>query len=72
MKLLRDFFRLRAPRRSPFAGAHVARRDAHRRVYVVTVPAPLAAKAAEPPCMAEARAAAPLSSPRHLQLASSH
>jgi hypothetical protein len=61
MKLLRDFFRLRAPRRSP----SVARRDARRRVYVVTVPAPLATPAAK----SEARAAAPLSSPRHLQLA---
>ncbi|BFI97407.1 MAG: hypothetical protein RSP_29170 [Rhodanobacter sp.] len=64
MKLLRDFFRLRTPRRS----LSVARRDA-RRVYVVTVPAPLAA---DPQRKAEARVAAPLSSPRHLQLASSH
>jgi hypothetical protein len=65
MKLLRDFFRLRAPRRS----LSVARRDAHRRVYVVTVPAPLAMPSAEPQRKTEARAAAPLSSPRHLQLA---
>lgn len=65
MKLLRDFFRLRTPRRSP----SVARRDARPRVYVVTVPAPLSAPAAEPQRRAEARAAVPLSSPRHLQLA---
>ena len=69
MKLLRDFLRLRAPRRSLFA----ARRDARRRDYVVTVPAPLAAPSAEPQRhQAEARVVAPLSSPRHLQLASSH
>ena len=68
MKLLRDFLRLRAPRRSLFA----TRRDAQRRVYVVTVPAPLAAPSAEPPRQAEARAVVPLSPPRHLQLASSH
>ena len=68
MKLLRDFLRLRTPRRSLFA----ARRDAQRRVYVVTVPAPLAAPSAEPPRQAEARVVVPLSSPRHLQLASSH
>lgn len=68
MKLLRDFFRLRAPRRS----LSVACRDARRRAYVVTVPAPLATPAAEPQRMAEARAAAPLSSSRHLQLASSY
>lgn len=68
MKLLRDFFRLRTPRRS----LSVARRDARRRVYVVTVPAPLAAPAAEPQRMVEARIAAPLSSSCHLQLASSH
>ncbi|MBD8879888.1 MULTISPECIES: hypothetical protein [Rhodanobacter] len=65
MKLLRDFFRLRTPRRS----LSVARRDARRRVYVVTVPAPLTTPAAEPQRKAEARASAPLSSPRHLQLA---
>jgi hypothetical protein len=68
MKLLRDFFRLRAPRRS----LSVARRDARRRVYVVTVPAPLAKPAVEPRHMVEARVAAPLSSSCHLQLASSH
>ena len=67
MKLLRDFFRLRTPRRS----LSVARRDA-RRVYVVTVPAPLAAPSAEPQRQVEVRAVAPLSSPCHLQLASSH
>lgn len=65
MKLLRDFLRLRAPRSS----LSVARRDARRRVYVVTVPASLAAKATEPQCKAEAHAAALLSSSRHLQLA---
>ncbi|MEY2169321.1 MULTISPECIES: hypothetical protein [unclassified Rhodanobacter] len=68
MKLLRDFLRLRTPRRSLFA----VRRDARRRVFVVTVPAPLAAPSVEPPRHVEARAVAPLSSPRHLQLASSH
>jgi len=68
MKLLRDFFRLRTPRRS----LSVARSDAHRRAYVVTVPAPLATPSAEPQRKAEARAAAPLSSSCHLQLASSH
>jgi hypothetical protein len=68
MKLLRDFLRLRTPRRSLF----VARRDARRRAYVVTVPAPLATPAVEPQRLAESRIAAPLSSPRHLQLASSH
>ena len=67
MKLLRDFLRLRTPRRSLFA----VRRDTRRRVYVVTVPAPLAAPSVEPPRQPEARVA-PLSSPRHLQLASSH
>ncbi|MDE2278794.1 MAG: hypothetical protein KGK04_04320 [Xanthomonadaceae bacterium] len=67
MKLLRDFLRLRTPRRSLF----VASRDARRREYVVTVPAPLAAPGAEPQPMAASRIAAPLSSPRHLQLASS-
>ena len=69
MKLLRDFFRLRAPRRSPFAGALVARGNAHRRAYVVTVPAPLAVTAVELPCMVEARATASLSSSCHPQLA---
>ncbi|HKR76638.1 MAG TPA: hypothetical protein VJR95_08215 [Rhodanobacter sp.] len=68
MKLLRDFLRLRTPRRSLFA----VRRDTRRRVYVVTVPAPLAAPSAEPKRQVEARVVAPLSSPRHLQLASSH
>jgi hypothetical protein len=68
MKLLRDFFRLRTSRGSLFA----VRRDAHRRAYVVTVPAPLAAPAGEPQRVAEARSAVPLSSSRHLQLASSH
>jgi hypothetical protein len=67
MKLLRDFFRLRTPRRSLFA----VRRDARRRVYVVTVPAPLV-PSVEPQRQVEARAVASLSSPRHLQLASSH
>lgn len=65
MKLLRDFLRLRAPRRSLFA----ARREA-RRVYVVTVPAPLAA--ARVVAQAETRGVAPLSSLRRLQLVSSH
>ncbi|WP_426662127.1 hypothetical protein [Rhodanobacter aciditrophus] len=68
MKLLRDFLRLRTPRRSLFA----VRRDAGRRVYVVTVPAPLATPPVEPQRHAETRVVAPLSSPRHLQLASSH
>ena len=67
MKLLRDFLRLRTPRR----GLFVARREA-RRVFVVTVPAPLVAASAEPQRQAAARAVAPLSPPRHLQLASSH
>jgi len=65
MKLLRDFLRLRAPRRSLFA----VRRDARRQDYVVTVPAPLAAPSAEPQRQAVARVVVPLSSPRHLQLA---
>ena len=68
MKLLRDVLRLRIPRRSLFA----ARRDARRRDFVVTVPAPLAAPSAEAQRQVEVRAAAPLSSSRHLQLASSH
>ena len=68
MKLLRDFLRLRAPRRSLFA----TRRDARRRVYVVTVPAPLAAAPVEPRRAVEARTVAPLSLPCRLQLASSH
>ncbi|GAB3779895.1 hypothetical protein [Dyella agri] len=68
MKLLRDFLRLRAPRRSLFA----ARRDARRRDFVVTVPAPLVAPSVEAPRQIEKRAVASLSSPRHLQLASSH
>ena len=68
MKLLRDFLRLRTPRRSLFA----ARRDARRHVYVVTVPAPLVAPSVEPQRQAEARIVVPLSSSRHLQLASSH
>ncbi len=67
MKLLRDFLRLRTPRRSLF----VPRREA-RRVFVVTVPAPLVAASVEPQRQPETRAVAPLSSPRHLQLASSH
>ena len=68
MKLLRDFLRLRTPRRSLFA----VRGEAPRRVYVVTVPAPLAAPPAEPKRQTEARAVVPLSPSRHLQLASSH
>ena len=68
MKLLRDFLRLRTPRRSLFA----ARRDARRRDFVVTVPAPLAAPSGEAQRQAEARVVVPLSSPCHLQLASSH
>ena len=66
MKLLRDFFRLRAPRRSLF----VVRREAQRRDFVVTVPPPLAAPAND--AQRQARVAAPLPSPRHLQLVSSH
>ncbi|MEW9622759.1 hypothetical protein [Rhodanobacter geophilus] len=68
MKLLRDFLRLRTPRRSLLA----VRRDARRRVFVVTVPAPLVPPSVEPQRQAEARNVASLSSPRHLQLASSH
>ncbi len=67
MKLLRDFLRLRTPRRSLFAVRREAQRD-----FVVTVPAPLAAPAVEPSRQFELRTVAPLSSPRHLQLASSH
>ena len=68
MKLLRDFLRLRAPRRSLFA----ARRAARRRDFVVTVPAPLTAPSVEAQRQIEMRTVVPLSSPRHLQLASSH
>jgi hypothetical protein len=68
MKLLRDFLRLRAPRRSLFA----VRREARRRDFVVTVPAPLAAPSVEAQRQAETHTVAPLSPPRHLQLASSH
>jgi hypothetical protein len=68
MKLLRDFLRLRAPRRSLFA----VRRDARRRVFVVTVPEPLVPPSVEAQGQVETRVVASLSSPRHLQLASSH